>query len=145
MDKSKKKIMVTLLGVLLIGLIAVTYFYNGHYTYKTIDTPETELASKLEKVQDKHTDSLVVFHKKGCSSCRQVAPEINQLVKSVKRTNKHLNVIVIDVANSENKKYTKQYGVYYVPTFIQFTQGKETNRYTGTSFNIIKTMFHFND
>lgn len=110
---------ITLAIIILITLIGNMYYYqtelNGY--------PDTNnFADKLNTLaSDNQKRTVLVFHKPGCSDCRNARSTIK---KTIQNHQQDINYIVVNVNKANAATYLTKYGITQVPTVIVLSGDK---------------------
>lgn len=72
---------------------------------------------------------VIIFHKAGCSDCKQVQPFVLNKLKSGKLQ----RFVVIDLAKSENRHFIQDYNLIQTPTFLRIKGSLVLKEYHGTN------------
>ena len=117
--------------LILLATLAVAiggYMAWDNHTYH--DTSQAKVS--LQQAAKAGDDTILIFHKTGCSDCRKVVTDVNRGIDK----NAKSKIVVVDTKNSD---LYKDYQVSEVPTFIRLHNGQEINRYSGTDTQQIAT------
>ncbi|APS41797.1 hypothetical protein FOL01_0938 [Weissella jogaejeotgali] len=127
--KYAKEIVILLVSL---GVAIGGYWTWQNYTYHDTRRPQQVLETK-EKTND---DVVLIFHKTGCSDCKQVIRQINQAIKQGQAD----EYVVVDTKDSE---LYKKYNIIEVPTAIHLRDGKEIVRQAGiNNLNKLEKVIH---
>ncbi|WP_259704518.1 thioredoxin family protein [Weissella confusa] len=111
---------------ILILLAALAVAIGGYMSWDNHTYHDTSQAKvSLQQAAKAGDDTILIFHKTGCSDCRKVVADVNRGISQ----NTTSKIVVDDTKNSD---LYKDYQVSEVPTFIRLHNGQEINRYSGT-------------
>ena len=96
-------------------------WYNNKYH----DTPNDRLKTAFHQTLGKHK-TVIVFHKKGCSTCEKLTGDVNKLQKMRDQNNQA--TIVVDYMNLATRQYFEQYHVQVAPTVLVVQKGAVIKR-----------------
>lgn len=131
----QKKIVIWLLIIVLfcLTILGTGYWYQKFVLNGYPDTPN--FLKKFDQLQaDKNSQSVLVFHKPGCSDCQHVRSTVIEVIK----TNQRYNYVVIDVTKKEAKSLITKYGITQVPTIIHLRGNQVVASTTSTEPQQVK-------
>ena len=115
-----------LITSLLAGLatIVLLFMLQGN-TYHDTANPKDVIKQTQQEISQPYT--IIVFHKTGCSDCKQVVRTVNRAM------NQKISGIKYVVTDTKESDLYKDYNVTEVPTFVVLRKGQEIERYSGTN------------
>ena len=117
-----KKIIICIFGIAF--LIAVLI-----YSYQ-IDLAETEYDSSTVEIEKE--SSIIFFYRSDCPDCHKIFKKVYWAEL------KGVPLQLVNLRNTSNRKYIKEYNLKTVPTFVLINKkGTEARRYSGTNFKKI--------
>lgn len=106
-------------------VVAVVTTAFSWYNNKYHDTPNDRLKTAFHQTLGKHK-TVIVFHKKGCSTCEKLTGNVNKLQKIRDQNNQA--TIVVDYMNLVTRQYFEQYHVQVAPTVLVVQKGAVIKR-----------------
>ncbi|MCK8605670.1 thioredoxin family protein [Leuconostoc citreum] len=107
--------------VILIGLLLLVAGGWYHQTTQNGYPDTVNFADRLNKLDNtSKQDTVIIFHKPGCSDCQKARTQIKQLIKSHPKT----QYIVVNVNKPAAKMFVTKYGITEVPTIVRL-QGQK--------------------
>ncbi len=134
MQKDKKIIGMSLIGILILVVVAI----GGYFAYEqhTNGYPDTNnFTEKVANLSDKpKQETVLVFHKPGCARCQAARPTILKLMKM--HPNRHY--IVINVKKEGASDLIAKYGITHFPTVILLKGNRVVSSTDATNRKLIE-------
>ncbi|MGQ2284433.1 thioredoxin family protein [Leuconostoc pseudomesenteroides] len=134
MKKDKKIIGMSLIGILILVVVAI----GGYFAYEqhTNGYPDTNnFTEKVANLSDKpKQETVLVFHKPGCARCQAARPTILKLMKA--HPNRHY--IVINVKKEGASDLIAKYGITHFPTVILLKGNRVVSSTDATNRKLIE-------
>lgn len=134
MQKDKKIIGMSLIGILILVVVAI----GGYFAYEqhTNGYPDTNnFTEKVANLSDKpKQETVLVFHKPGCARCQAARPTILKLMKM--HPNRHY--IVINVKKEGASDLIAKYGITHFPTVILLKGNRVVSSTDATNRKLIQ-------
>ncbi|MFT8939517.1 MULTISPECIES: thioredoxin domain-containing protein [Leuconostoc] len=116
------KKMSLIIATIVVAVVTTAFLrYNNKYH----DTPNGQLKTAFHQTLGKHK-TVIVFHKKGCSTCEKLTGDVNKLQKMRDQNNQA--TIVVEYMNLVTRQYFEQYHVQVAPTVLVVQKGAVIKR-----------------
>lgn len=110
-------------------LLVVIFFAVIDFHYQ-IDLAETEYDSSTVEIEKE--PSIIFFYRSDCPDCHKIFKKVYWAEL------KGVPLQLVNLRNTSNRKYIKEYNLKTVPTFVLINKkGTEARRYSGTNFKKI--------
>lgn len=117
-----KKIIICIFGIAFLIAVLTCYYQ--------IDLAETEYDSSTVEIEKE--PSIIFFYRSDCPDCHKIFKKVYWAEL------KGVPLQLVNLRNTSNRKYIKEYNLKTVPTFVLINKkGTEARRYSGTNFKKI--------
>jgi thioredoxin-related protein len=140
MSKKVKIISAISLCILAIWGVLQMHQQRDNFASKYPNTRSEKLPQLVSKAVNQSGQSILVFHKTGCSDCRHAQKQVLKSLKILHSKHSKVNVIVMDYKEPATHHFFSKFKVTNTPTFIEIKNQEEVRRYSGTDNVQIKRL-----